>query len=108
MPLGIHPHACKQATLIRVGDADGQAEYGSAYYSYSRLATEHVNHAGDKVCDHLHDGMGFVPGHISVTRILEVTHGSPVRPLHVTGAYAWLPALDFISKCRPYRGMSRS
>lgn len=29
--------------------------------------------AGDRMCDHLHDGMGFVPGHISVTRLLEAS-----------------------------------
>jgi hypothetical protein len=59
--------------LLEMNDSDGLAKYGSNFMSHGRLSTEHNNLAGDRKCDHLHDGMGFVPGHIQVTRLLEAS-----------------------------------
>lgn len=60
-------------TIAETNDATGVQMYGENFQSLGRLSTTHNNLAGDKECDHLHDGMGFVPGHISVTRILEAS-----------------------------------
>lgn len=59
--------------LIEMNDTDGVAKYGNNFMSHGRLSTEHNNLAGDRICDHLHDGMGFVPGHLSLTRLLEAS-----------------------------------
>ena len=59
--------------LLDTSDSDGVAAYGADFMSHGRLSAEHNNLAGDKLCDHLHDGMGFVPGHISVNRLLEAS-----------------------------------
>lgn len=60
-------------TLLSTEDEDGVAAYGSDFRSHLRLSAEHNNLAGDRNCDHLHDGMGFAPGHISLTRLLEAS-----------------------------------
>jgi hypothetical protein len=59
--------------LLDTTDDAGIAEYGSDFRSHARLSTEHNNLAGDRLCDHLHDGMGFIPGHLQVTRLLEAS-----------------------------------
>jgi hypothetical protein len=59
--------------LMETSDTEGVATYGSNFMSHGRLSTEHNNLAGDRLCDHLHDGMGFVPGHLQVTRLLEAS-----------------------------------
>jgi len=59
--------------LLDTDDTTGTATYGSDFMSHLRLSAEHNNLAGDKGCDHLHDGMGFLPGHLSVTRLLEAS-----------------------------------
>ncbi len=60
-------------TIMDTSDSEGVKKYGRDYMSLNRLATEHNNLAGDRACDRLHDGMGFVPGHIHVTRLLEAS-----------------------------------
>ena len=60
-------------TLAETSDAKGVESYGQNFMSIGRLATLHNNLAGDKACDHLHDGMGFIPAHISMTRLLEAS-----------------------------------
>mmetsp|Transcript_6478 Transcript_6478/g.7865 ORF Transcript_6478/g.7865 Transcript_6478/m.7865 type:complete len:695 (-) Transcript_6478:164-2248(-) len=59
--------------LMTTNDEDGVNEYGDDFMSFTRLSTEHNNLAADKTCDHLHDGMGFVPAHVSLTRLLEAS-----------------------------------
>lgn len=59
--------------LLETEDSEGVDAYGDGFRSYARLAAEHNNLAGDRVCDHLHDGMGFVPAHVSVTRLFEAS-----------------------------------
>ena len=46
--------------LLDTTDDAGIAEYGSDFRSHARLSTEHNNLAGDRLCDHLHDGMSAV------------------------------------------------
>ena len=58
-------------TVVNTDDATGIDLYGSTYQSMSRLVTTHNNLAGDKACDHLHDGMGFLTSHVQITRLLE-------------------------------------
>jgi hypothetical protein len=59
--------------LLETDDTTGVSTYGDDFMSHLRLSAEHNNLAGDKGCDHLHDGMGFIPGHLSVTRLLEAS-----------------------------------
>mmetsp|Transcript_99072 Transcript_99072/g.283451 ORF Transcript_99072/g.283451 Transcript_99072/m.283451 type:complete len:337 (+) Transcript_99072:2043-3053(+) len=59
--------------LLNTDDETGVMLYGSNYKSYQRLSTEHNNFAADWECDRLHDGMGFVPGHFSVGRLMEAS-----------------------------------
>ena len=68
-----------RGAVRRVEGIDGDERHGGrrdlqASTSCARpLSTEHNNLAGDRLCDHLHDGMGFVPGHLQVTRLLEAS-----------------------------------
>ena len=59
--------------LLTTSDAEGRALYGDNFMSHGRLSAEHNNLAGEVGCDHLHDGMGFVPAHVSVNRLLEAS-----------------------------------
>jgi hypothetical protein len=59
--------------LMNTDDSEGVAQYGDDFMSFTRLTSEHNNFASDKTCDHLHDGMGFVPAHVSLTRLLEAS-----------------------------------
>jgi hypothetical protein len=59
--------------LLETNDEDGVSQYGDDYRSFLRLSSEHNNLAGDKLCDHLHDGMGFLPAHVSLSRLLEAS-----------------------------------
>jgi hypothetical protein len=59
--------------LLETSDEEGVDTYGSNFWSQARLSTEHNNLAGDRSCDHLHDGMGFIPAHMSVSRLLEAS-----------------------------------
>ena len=59
--------------LLETSDEEGVAKYGSNFRSQGRLSAEHNNLAGDRLCDHLHDGMGFIPGHMSISRLFEAS-----------------------------------
>lgn len=61
------------ATIASTSDTEGQAAYGSHFMSLGRLAAEHNNYGGDKQCDRLHDGMGFVVSHLALTRLAEAS-----------------------------------
>jgi len=46
-------------------------KYGSNFMTLRKLSALHNNWGGAKDCDHLHDGMGFVPTHVQMNQIFE-------------------------------------
>jgi len=50
---------------------DGQRQYGRDYRSSVHFAENHLNYAGDRECDHMHDGMGFITQHLALTSEFE-------------------------------------
>jgi hypothetical protein len=51
--------------------ADGQPKYGREYHGAEYFIEYHTWMAGERECDHLHDGMGFITGHNSITMDFE-------------------------------------
>ncbi|KAH8074295.1 symporter [Aureococcus anophagefferens] len=45
--------------------------YGPAYRDIHSLTTLHASLAGDKSCDHMHDGLGFLTQHMGLTLSFE-------------------------------------
>lgn len=62
--------------IAETSDAVGIEQYGGNYWSLSRLTTTHNNLAGDKECDHLHDGMGFLPVRYSIHTTVVLFRGT--------------------------------
>jgi hypothetical protein len=57
--------------VFRVPTDEGQALYGSKYYGAGYFADLHNLYSGNANCDHMHDGIGFVPSHLALTVIIE-------------------------------------
>jgi len=55
----------------QVEQAEGEQLYGSRYRSALTLLEYHLEGAGDKTCDHLHDGYGVFAQHAAITILLE-------------------------------------
>jgi hypothetical protein len=53
--------------VFRVPTTQGQALYGSKYYSAGYYGSKHNVLSGNTNCDHLHDGIGFLPNHLALT-----------------------------------------
>ena len=49
----------------------GMAKYGDKFRSVDYLATMHNHLAGDRECDHMHDGLGFMTQHAGLTYLFE-------------------------------------
>lgn len=49
----------------------GRALYGDEYQSMQYFVTKHTELAGDGVCDHVHEGLGFLTNHVALTIELE-------------------------------------
>ena len=45
--------------------------YGPDYRSGVHFAEMHLNYAGDRECDHMHDGMGFITNHVALSSEFE-------------------------------------
>mmetsp|Transcript_7468 Transcript_7468/g.10443 ORF Transcript_7468/g.10443 Transcript_7468/m.10443 type:complete len:658 (+) Transcript_7468:149-2122(+) len=52
------------------GDA-GRERYGDNFRSAVELLKYHLLLAGDRVCDHMHDGFGFLGHHAALTALME-------------------------------------
>lgn len=50
---------------------EGQALYGSKYYGAGFFGDKHNVLSGNSNCDHMHDGLGFLPGHLALTVMFE-------------------------------------
>eukprot|EP00638_Chattonella_subsalsa_P009251 CAMPEP_0117750630 /NCGR_PEP_ID=MMETSP0947-20121206/10488_1 /TAXON_ID=44440 /ORGANISM="Chattonella subsalsa, Strain CCMP2191" /LENGTH=616 /DNA_ID=CAMNT_0005568845 /DNA_START=104 /DNA_END=1951 /DNA_ORIENTATION=+ len=80
------------ALLWRVPQDEGLKLYGDNYYSADKLLKVHLALAGASECDHMHDGMGFIPHHAALTILFERSIQA-VNP-KVSLPY-WDYALDF-------------
>ena len=47
------------------------AKYGNKFRSIDYLAGLHNHLAGDRECDHMHDGLGFMTQHAGLTYLFE-------------------------------------
>mmetsp|Transcript_30141 Transcript_30141/g.38713 ORF Transcript_30141/g.38713 Transcript_30141/m.38713 type:complete len:635 (+) Transcript_30141:70-1974(+) len=59
------------AVLWSIPQSVGEKMYGDNYKSAAELLKVHLKLAGDPSCDHMHDGMGFVPHHSAMTLLFE-------------------------------------
>ena len=55
-----------------VPTARGRAAYGPHYKALAEFELMHLNAAGDRAVDHIHDGMGIATQHISMTGEFEL------------------------------------
>jgi len=49
----------------------GKMIYGPRYLDMNYMTEAHNKYAGDRVCDHLHNGLGFFPLHMALTLLFE-------------------------------------
>mmetsp|Transcript_38693 Transcript_38693/g.48888 ORF Transcript_38693/g.48888 Transcript_38693/m.48888 type:complete len:583 (+) Transcript_38693:62-1810(+) len=54
-----------------VSDEEGKALYGERYMSVRSLLVYHQTLAGDRTCDHMHDGYAFVSAHSALSFLFE-------------------------------------
>jgi hypothetical protein len=59
------------AVLYNLNQDEGEKKYGSDYISMDNLVLVHLELAGNRTCDHLHDGMGFLTSHSALTMMME-------------------------------------
>jgi len=59
------------AKLWSVSMSDGMEAYGSDFKNIQHLTMMHNHLAGDRACDHMHDGLGFMTQHASLTYAFE-------------------------------------
>lgn len=57
--------------LYRVPTASGQLLYGAGYLSAGEFVRVHNHLAGQRDCDHMHDGLGFLTLHTALTMQFE-------------------------------------
>ena len=57
--------------LYTLSTDEGKEKYGEKYLSMDYFTQLHLNIAADRACDHLHDGFGFMMGHVQLTNMLE-------------------------------------
>jgi len=60
-------------TLWDVSDEDGQARFGDDYHSSAYFSAAHDFNAAQQDADHIHEGLGFLPQHIKLTNMFEVS-----------------------------------
>ena len=61
-------------TLLKLYTAsgdEGRATYGADFRSMGELSVLHLENAGARTTDHFHEGSGFVPQHVKLTRTVE-------------------------------------
>ena len=74
--------------MYEVNTTAGQTIYGPNYLGMDYFSAIHIKLAGDQVCDHLHDGLGFVNAHIYISNLFEDV-------LHVLDPSISLPYWDY-------------
>jgi len=75
-------------TLWNVPQKDGEELFGPEYKSMDELLKVHLKLAGAPECDHIHDGMGFLPHHVALSMVFE-------KSLQAVNPKVALPYWDF-------------
>lgn len=60
-------------TMWETSESDGQELYGENYHSIDWFAGMHDFNAAWKDADHFHEGLGFLPQHIKMTNLFELS-----------------------------------
>lgn len=79
-------HAMEQIWFVK--EEEGAALYGENWHPITYFTQKHTHLAGDKTCDHMHDGLGFLTQHMSLGIEFEQT----LQSVHEVVA---LPYWDF-------------
>jgi len=58
-------------TIYTTLTEDGQRQYGPDFRSSIHFTEMHLDYAGDRECDHMHDGMGFITQHLALSSEFE-------------------------------------
>ena len=74
--------------MYDLGYADGSHIYGSNYKSMEYFVHKHTELAGAGLCDHLHEGLGFLTNHVALSLEFE-------RALQVINPVIALPYWDY-------------
>lgn len=59
--------------MSSLSTSDGQQVYGSAYRSLHHYSRVHLQRAGGRLNDKMHDGMGFLTQHVAITNEFEMS-----------------------------------
>jgi len=60
-------------TMYKTGKEEGVKKYGKHYKPLSEFVKEHLNAAGQRRVDHIHDGIGLVTQHTAMTLEFELS-----------------------------------
>ncbi|EGB07328.1 hypothetical protein AURANDRAFT_65038 [Aureococcus anophagefferens] len=60
-------------TLLRVNGTAGRRSFGAGYVSAHELTAVHLREAGQRLGDHMHDGVGFLTQHVALTSAFETS-----------------------------------
>lgn len=74
--------------MAKLPSSQGIASFGPLFRSLSHFVKIHLDRAGDKACDHMHDGLGFLTQHIALTNDFETA-------LQVINPMVTVPYWDF-------------
>ena len=58
--------------MVTVPSSEGRAAYGIHYKSIDEFCALHLNTAGARSHDKIHDGMGIVTQHLAITQAFEL------------------------------------
>jgi len=56
-----------QRDMIDTPTRQGKMIYGPRYFDMMYFTNLHNTYAGDRICDHMHNGIGFLPEHLGLT-----------------------------------------
>ena len=57
--------------LVQLQKHEGQDMFGDSYKTLDDYVQIHLDQAGNKLCDHMHDGLGFLTQHMALTNQFE-------------------------------------
>jgi len=57
--------------MSKVSGEDGREKYGAHYHDMDYFVSMHLNTAGARSHDHIHDGLGVITQHVALTQSLE-------------------------------------
>jgi hypothetical protein len=60
-------------TLWSTKEEDGQEKYGENFHNSTYFTSAHDFNAAWQDADHIHEGLGFIPQHIKITNMFELS-----------------------------------